>query len=160
MGSLTTKFIFEERDGRRRTTPRFLTKRECAAIMGFPPSFVLPTPRLKTRGAAGFGEHEAYRQLGNAVCPPVIQAIGEAMLVALAAAAAAAAAAHAPPPPPPKAPPTPTSDDASSSSDSLPTEDAALLTADMSSCGTVLCCGQLASGPKPLAICMEDALEM
>ena len=80
--SLTTKYIFEEADGTRRAVPRFLTKRECAALMGFPPTFVLPEPRRATREAGVFGEHEIYRQLGNAVCPPVIEAIGRCLLPA------------------------------------------------------------------------------
>ena len=39
--SLTSKYVFTERDGTRRQLPRFLTRRECAALMGFPRAFVL-----------------------------------------------------------------------------------------------------------------------
>eukprot|EP00445_Apocalathium_hangoei_P006328 CAMPEP_0203851274 /NCGR_PEP_ID=MMETSP0359-20131031/7259_1 /ASSEMBLY_ACC=CAM_ASM_000338 /TAXON_ID=268821 /ORGANISM="Scrippsiella Hangoei, Strain SHTV-5" /LENGTH=194 /DNA_ID=CAMNT_0050767279 /DNA_START=27 /DNA_END=608 /DNA_ORIENTATION=+ len=71
----TTKYVFEERDGTRRDgqgdnpRPRFLTPRECARLMGFPDSFVIP------------GEDEEqkrghwYRQIGNAVCPPAVLAV-------------------------------------------------------------------------------------
>lgn len=52
--------------------PRFFTPREFARLMGFPESFILP----KQEGLA-------YRQLGNAVCPPLISALGAAILSAL-----------------------------------------------------------------------------
>lgn len=73
--SFTTKFVFEERDGSRRDTgerrPRFFTPRECARLMGFPGSYVVPSAEHDALLAAQW-----YRQIGNAVCPPVIQAIG------------------------------------------------------------------------------------
>lgn len=74
-GSFSSKYIFEERDGTRRATPRFLTKRECARVMGFPESFLIPPA----------DNHRFYHQIGNAVCPPVISAIGEKMLSILEA---------------------------------------------------------------------------
>ena len=102
---LTSKFICEEADGTTRHVPRFLTPRECARIMGFPQGFALPVPTAKQldngsgkgsgksggkgggkgsgHGAPGSSEGRVYRQLGNAVCPPVIQAIAERMLCAL-----------------------------------------------------------------------------
>ena len=73
---LTCKFVAEEADGTRRATPRFLTPRECARLMGFPERFVWPVPRARTGAAAGFAESSIYRQMGNAVVPPMIEAIG------------------------------------------------------------------------------------
>mmetsp|Transcript_21149 Transcript_21149/g.64523 ORF Transcript_21149/g.64523 Transcript_21149/m.64523 type:complete len:527 (-) Transcript_21149:100-1680(-) len=81
-GGFSTKFVCEERDGtprdgappRRR--PRFLTPRECSRLMGFPESYSIP-PRKQGAGYSGF-----YRQIGNAVCPPVVAAVGERLLVA------------------------------------------------------------------------------
>jgi DNA (cytosine-5)-methyltransferase 1 len=84
VSSFTTKYIFQEADGQLRTLPRFLTQRECARLMGFPDSFAIPQ------------DTTFYHQIGNAVCPPVIQAIGQVMIDALTAAAS-----EAPPPPPP-----------------------------------------------------------
>lgn len=46
--------------------PRFFSPRECARLMGFPEAFQLPTAP----------EGIAYRQLGNAVVPPLIAALG------------------------------------------------------------------------------------
>ena len=72
VGSLSTKFIFEQSDGtvcdgnddgNRR--PRFLTPRECCRIMGFPDFFSI----------SGEVAH-FYQGIGNAVTPPVIAAIG------------------------------------------------------------------------------------
>ena len=78
--SLSARFIFEEADGTRRTLPRFLTPRECARVMGFPDSFRFPPPERDGR------HHHIYRQMGNAVCPPVIEAFAQAMLRAVEAA--------------------------------------------------------------------------
>lgn len=47
--------------------PRRLTERECARLQGFPDSFIIN----KVSG------HQAYKQLGNSVCVPVIRAIAE-----------------------------------------------------------------------------------
>ena len=44
--------------------PRRLTPRECARLMGFPDDFILNS-----------SEVQAYRQLGNAVVPPVVELI-------------------------------------------------------------------------------------
>ena len=60
--------------------PRFYSERECARLMGFPEDFPLPA-------AAGV----AYRLLGNAVCPPLVGALGGAIAAALRAADVAAA---------------------------------------------------------------------
>eukprot|EP00913_Durusdinium_trenchii_P011055 g10378.t2 len=51
--------------------PRFFTRRECARLMGFPDKCLLGNEH---------SENRAYHQLGNAVCPPVIKAIAEAIL--------------------------------------------------------------------------------
>ena len=48
--------------------PRRLTPRECARLMGFPDSFMIPV-----------SDTQAYKQFGNSVAVPVIAAIGKAM---------------------------------------------------------------------------------
>ena len=71
-----SQYVFEEADGSQRKLPRFLSPRECARLMGFPDSFNL--------GLADEREISAtYRQLGNAVCPPVVQAVAARVLEAL-----------------------------------------------------------------------------
>ncbi len=52
--------------------PRRLTPRECARLMGFPDSFEIPV-----------SDTQAYRQFGNAVAVPVINAVAGHMLSAL-----------------------------------------------------------------------------
>jgi DNA (cytosine-5)-methyltransferase 1 len=47
-----------------RGTPRRLTPRECARLMGFPETFVIP---------AGVSDNQAYRQFGNSVVVPVVR---------------------------------------------------------------------------------------
>ena len=56
--------ILLEQGGRK--NPRRLTPRECARLMGFPDDFVL-----------NGSEVQAYKQLGNAVVPPVVEMIAE-----------------------------------------------------------------------------------
>lgn len=51
-----------------RRNPRRLTPRECARLMGFPDDFVIPV-----------SDNQAYRQFGNAVVPPVVEAIARSM---------------------------------------------------------------------------------
>jgi DNA (cytosine-5)-methyltransferase 1 len=51
--------------------PRWFTPRECARLMGFPDSFLLPPGGLP-----------AYEQLGNAVVPPVITILVSSMFAA------------------------------------------------------------------------------
>jgi len=75
--------------------PRFLTPRECARIQGFPDSFILtPIPDAiitsddddeRDDGSNGGKGRptKTYRLLGNAVCPPVIKAIGAHVIAAL-----------------------------------------------------------------------------
>ncbi|KAL1528913.1 hypothetical protein AB1Y20_010235 [Prymnesium parvum] len=79
--NFTSKYVCHEIDGtprdgvppRRR--PRFLTARECARLMGFPDSFRIPSV---SQGPSGI-----FKQLGNAVCPPIVQTLGERVLRAL-----------------------------------------------------------------------------
>jgi len=52
--------------------PRRLTPRECARLMGFPDSFVIPV-----------SDTQAYRQFGNSVVVPVVRAIAERIAEAL-----------------------------------------------------------------------------
>jgi len=52
--------------------PRRLTPRECARLMGFPDSFRIPV-----------SDTQAYRQFGNSVAVPVVEAIARAMVTAL-----------------------------------------------------------------------------
>ena len=49
--------------------PRKLTPRECARLMGFPDTFKIPV-----------SDTQAYRQFGNSVVMPVIQAVAETMV--------------------------------------------------------------------------------
>jgi DNA (cytosine-5)-methyltransferase 1 len=51
-----------------RKTPRRLTPRECARLMGFPDSFVIPV-----------SDTQAYKQFGNSVVVPVVEAVAQAM---------------------------------------------------------------------------------
>lgn len=100
-GSVTSKFIFEERDGTRRDgglthhsgeqdelgnpkggiktasvlRPRFYTPRECCRLMGFPDTFPVPSAKHGPKALGAF-----YRAIGNAVCPPVLEAIGKEMV--------------------------------------------------------------------------------
>ncbi|MEA5458959.1 DNA (cytosine-5-)-methyltransferase [Arcicella sp. LKC2W] len=46
--------------------PRRLTPRECARLQGFPDSFIIPV-----------SDNQAYKQFGNSVVTPLIQAVGE-----------------------------------------------------------------------------------
>jgi DNA (cytosine-5)-methyltransferase 1 len=48
------------------TNPRRLTPRECARLQGFPDSFVIPV-----------SDNQAYKQFGNSVVTPLIQAVGK-----------------------------------------------------------------------------------
>lgn len=52
----------------RNKNPRRLTPRECARLMGFPEGFEIPV-----------SDAQAYRQFGNAVVPPVVEAVARAM---------------------------------------------------------------------------------
>jgi DNA (cytosine-5)-methyltransferase 1 len=58
--------ILVSRGARKR--PRRLTPRECARLMGFPDSFVIPV-----------SDTQAYKQFGNSVVVPVMQEVARAM---------------------------------------------------------------------------------
>lgn len=49
--------------------PRMLTPRECARLQGFTDDFIIPVSNARS-----------YKQFGNSVCIPVIEAVAEAML--------------------------------------------------------------------------------
>ncbi|WP_238860139.1 DNA cytosine methyltransferase [Clostridium sp. YIM B02569] len=49
--------------------PRMLTPRECARLQGFPENFIIPV-----------SNSQAYKQFGNSVCIPVIEAVAKTML--------------------------------------------------------------------------------
>jgi len=53
----------------KKINPRRLTPRECARLMGYPDSFIIPV-----------SDTRAYKQFGNSVVVPVIKAISESML--------------------------------------------------------------------------------
>lgn len=70
LSSFSTKYVFHEPDGSLRDLPRFFNHLECKRIMGFPDSFKVASAQYGT----------FYKQIGNAVCPPVIHAIGAEVL--------------------------------------------------------------------------------
>ena len=49
--------------------PRRLIPRECARLQGFPDEFVIPV-----------SDNQAYKQFGNSVVSPLIQAVGECLI--------------------------------------------------------------------------------
>ena len=49
--------------------PRMLTPRECARLQGFPEEFIIPVSNA-----------QSYKQFGNSVCIPVIEAVAMSML--------------------------------------------------------------------------------
>lgn len=55
--------------------PRRLTPRECARLQGFPPKFVALFDRL---GEQPVSDTQAYKQLGNSVCVPIVAALAAA----------------------------------------------------------------------------------
>ena len=70
--------------------PRFFTPREAARLMGFPDSFkIQKKQRQQQHRHQKYGQKvpqpppSIYHELGNAVVPPVIEAIGRRMLLAL-----------------------------------------------------------------------------
>ncbi|MFD2602479.1 DNA (cytosine-5-)-methyltransferase [Flavobacterium suzhouense] len=52
--------------------PRRLTPRECARLQGFPDKFVIPV-----------SDNQAYKQFGNSVVSPLMQAVGEKIFLEL-----------------------------------------------------------------------------
>ena len=70
--------------------PRHLRPRECARVMGFPDSFIIPgidsipgDDGLTLGGGIGESCSWFYQQIGNAVCPPVVRSIGANIMRAL-----------------------------------------------------------------------------
>ncbi|MEZ5046356.1 MAG: DNA cytosine methyltransferase [Chitinophagaceae bacterium] len=56
-----------------KSTPRRLTPRECARLQGFPDTFLIPV-----------SDNQAYKQFGNSVVTPLIQAVGKNIVKELA----------------------------------------------------------------------------
>lgn len=52
--------------------PRRLTPRECARLQGFPDEFIIPV-----------SDNQAYKQFGNSVTVPLIQAVGKQLVKSL-----------------------------------------------------------------------------
>jgi DNA (cytosine-5)-methyltransferase 1 len=74
--------------------PRGLSVREAARIQGFPDRFHFTTASPGTPGQYRYGpRHSRYRQVGNAVPPPLGRAIGRQMIELLSARPAVVAAA-------------------------------------------------------------------
>jgi len=67
-----SEFVFPRGASPTSCRPRFFTPRECARLQGFPETFKLSLDRLNS--------NRVYHHLGNAVCPPIIAAIGESMI--------------------------------------------------------------------------------
>ena len=61
------------------SNPRRFTPRECARLMGFPNSYILP-PSTNVHQCPMAYNKEWYQMFGNAVCPPIIAAIAGAVL--------------------------------------------------------------------------------
>ena len=55
------------------SNPRRFTPRECARLQGFPDNFIIPV-----------SDNQAYRQFGNSVVMPLIQAVGKNLVLQLA----------------------------------------------------------------------------
>ena len=52
--------------------PRRLTPRECARLQGFPDEFLIPV-----------SDNQAYKQFGNSVTVPLMQAVGKQLVKSL-----------------------------------------------------------------------------
>lgn len=64
-----SEVLIEQGEGK---NPRKLTPRECARLQGFPDEFIIPV-----------SDSQAYKQFGNSVTVPVIEAIARNMLTAM-----------------------------------------------------------------------------
>ncbi|CAM9188968.1 unnamed protein product, partial [Ectocarpus fasciculatus] len=71
--SYSTKYIFTDKNGDKLDVPRFFTHLECLRVMGFPDEFIIPKSVAKQYNSF-------YKQIGNAVCPPVINSIAAEVL--------------------------------------------------------------------------------
>lgn len=69
MGRLTGIYV---RDSKGKTGLRMLSANECKAAMGFPVDFKFPVSRMQT-----------YKQLGNSVVVPVIEALAKEIVITL-----------------------------------------------------------------------------
>jgi len=63
-----SEILIDQSDLNRR--PRKLTPRECARLQGYPEEFIVDA----------VSDAQAYRQFGNSVSVPVVQAVGSQML--------------------------------------------------------------------------------
>ena len=69
--TLTSRYGKDGRENlipQKRKNPRMLTPRECARLMGFPESFILPATKTP-----------AYRQFGNSVCVPIVKVLAKSL---------------------------------------------------------------------------------
>ena len=75
--SMTTKYIMEEADGTIGGVPvfRYLTPREVSRLQGFPEWTAVPSAGDSETDHAHF-----YKGIGNAVCPPLIERIGQELV--------------------------------------------------------------------------------
>ncbi|HGI1431039.1 TPA: DNA cytosine methyltransferase, partial [Streptococcus pyogenes] len=64
-----SEILIDQGEGK---NPRKLTPRECARLQGFPEEFVIPV-----------SDTQAYRQFGNSVAVPVVEAISKNMVEAI-----------------------------------------------------------------------------
>lgn len=64
-----SEILISQGEGR---NPRRLTPKECARLMGFPKDFVIPV-----------SDTQAYRQFGNSVVVPVVEAVAREVMVSL-----------------------------------------------------------------------------
>jgi DNA (cytosine-5)-methyltransferase 1 len=64
-----SEILVDRGDGK---CPRMLTERECARLMGFPDTFVIPVSKT-----------QAYKQFGNSVVVPVVTAVAEQLVGAI-----------------------------------------------------------------------------
>lgn len=82
--SESTKFLMEEADGTIRNgdplRPRFLTPIEFRRLMGFPEFFSVETFQSGNTADKNQVDGNIYKVLGNAVVPPVVEAIGREIL--------------------------------------------------------------------------------
>ncbi len=62
-------------------TPRRLTPRECARLMGFPDNFVIPPGEADEDGriSGRVSDTQAYKQFGNSIVVPMVDAVAKAM---------------------------------------------------------------------------------
>ncbi len=67
-------------DRGQRCTPRRLTPRECARLLGFPDDFVIPPGEIQDGRIHGrVSDTQAYKQFGNSIVVPMVEAVAAAM---------------------------------------------------------------------------------